>query len=394
MKAKIAMSTMAIAALSSMVVAGCGDPSSANTTNTASGTAAKTTSAKTVNMTLYTSGDVNVQTLWQNDLIPMYQKSHPNVHIRVVYSADGVNDTATQDRITAAEKAKKNSGFDIIDAGFVTNLAQANLLQKLNAKEIPLMSHVDAALLKQSDYEGLPYRASSVVLAYNSDFVKNPPKTLSALLTWIKDNPGKFTYNSPSSGGSGDAFVTNVVRSEMPSAQQPAMVSGQDKSLEKYWTTGLNTLHSLTPDIYRNGFYPNGNNAVLQLLANQSIWIAPVWSDMSLAALAQHQLPASVKLLQLTPPFNGGPADVGVVANSPNKAAADAFLNWLLTPPVQSIVVSEMDGYPGVEWKYMPASVQKKFASISGSFSTGISSFYSNDLHQLWQNQVAGTPSK
>ena len=59
----------------------------------------------------------------------------------------------------------------------------------------------------------IPYRGSSVVLAYNSDHVKSPPKTLGALLDWIRANPGKFTYNSPNSGGSGYSFAETVVDS-------------------------------------------------------------------------------------------------------------------------------------------------------------------------------------
>lgn len=343
----------------------------------------------TVTLTLYTSGDVNVQQLWESDLIPLYEKAHPNVKINVVYSAHGVNDGATQDKIIAASQSGNDSGFDIIDSGIVTNLAQANVLQKLSTAVVPNLSKIDPQLLKQTSYEGMPYRASSVVLAYNSDFVKQPPTTLSGLINWIKANPGKFTYNSPNTGGSGSSFVTDVVRSQMPANKRFFMINGKAKNLEVNWKPGLDLLHSLNPYVYRNGFYPNGNTAVLQLLASQSIWVAPVWSDQSLTALSQNQLPPSIKLIQLTPPFNGGPADIGVVNTSQHKQAADDFLNWLLNPQAQTIVIHQMHGYPGVAWKYVPASVQKEFASISGSYQAGFSSYYSNDLNQKWQNQVA-----
>lgn len=371
--------------MSAAGLAGCGTSNALSTNqSTANGNA-----GNNVTLTLYTGGDVNVQTLWEQDLIPLYEKAHPNVKINVVFDAHGTDSGVVQDKIVAAEKANKNSGYDIIDSGIVPTLAKADMLQKLSPTQVPNISHVDPALLQQTQYEGLPYRGSSVVLAYNSANVKNPPQTLDSLLAWIKANPGKFTYNTPSTGGSGGNFVMAVVNSKVPAQDQAKLVTSSSKSLEGTWTPGLNLLKSLGPDIYRNGFYPNGNTGTLNLLANGSIWLAPVWSDMALSALQDKQLPSTIKLLQLTPPFAGGPADMGVVKNSPNTKAADAFLNWLLTPQAQTIIIDKMNGYPGVEWKYVPQTVQQKYAAIAKSYATGWSSFYGADLNQAWQNTVA-----
>ena len=197
-------------------------------------TSASVAMAKTsmTTLTLYTDGDVNVQALWEQDLVPVYEKTHPNIKINVVFDAHGTDSGVIQDKIVAAEKAHKNSGYDILDSGIVPTLATANMLQKLNKREIPNISRISPALLKQTQYEGLPYRGSSVVLAYNSADVKNPPKTLNALLTWIKANPGKFTYNTPSSGGSGGNFVMAVVNSKVPKRDQAELVTSSSKALE------------------------------------------------------------------------------------------------------------------------------------------------------------------
>lgn len=383
--------------LGSGIVTGCGTAAStgstssgnasSKSTNTTSGSAS-TTSSKPVTLTLYTSGDVNVKNLWEKDLIPQYKKKHPNVKFNVVYSAHGNNDQTTQDRIVAAEKANKDSGYDIVD-GMVQKLAKANMLQKLSAQTVPNLAHIQPSLLKQNNDEGMPYRGSSVVLAYNSDHVKNPPTTLSGLISWIKSHPGKFTYNTPNTGGSGGNFVQGVINSKVPAKDQPKLVTESDKSLESTWKPGLKLLKSLGPDIYQHGFYPNGNTGTLNLLASGSIWVAPVWSDMALSALQTKQLPPSIKLIQLNPPFNGGPADLGVIKNSKHKKAADAFLNWVLSPSSQSIIIHQMNGYPGVEWKYVPKADRQKFASIAKAYATGWSSFYGADMNQAWQSQVA-----
>jgi putative spermidine/putrescine transport system substrate-binding protein len=361
------------------LTAGC---SMTNTGATASGS--KTT------LTVYISGDVNIKDLWQSQLIPLYQKSHPNVNFNVVLSTHGINDNATIARLAAGVKSHQSSGIDILEGMNVDQLAAAHLVTHLTPKDIPMMSEINPSLLKQVSYDGVPYRASSVVLAYNSQFVKNPPKTIDQLITWIKNNPGKFTYNSPNTGGSGDAFVKAVVNSLVPTKDSSLFISNsRDKTVESTWGPGLKLLHDLNPYVYQHGFYPNGNMATINLLANQSIWVAPVWSDQSMTALAQHQLPPSIKLTQLNPPFSGGPADLAIPANSPHKKEAEDFINWLLQPNQQTIIANELHGYPGIEWKYMPQSIQQEYASIASSYATSWNSFYTQDLHQQWQAQVA-----
>lgn len=339
-------------------------------------------------LTVYISGDVNIQGLWQNQLIPMYEKANPGVQLKLVFSAHGINDASVTDKIIAAEKAKQNSGYDILEGLNVTQLTAAHMLQKLTAKEVPNLSRIEPDLLKQTSYTAMPYRASSVVLAYNSSFVSNPPTTLRGLISWIQQNPGKFAYNQEGTGGSGDAFVRAIVDSKMVKSVQKEMVTGGQASLEKYWTPGLKLLSSLNADMYQSGYYPNGNTGTLNLLANQSIWMAPVWSDMALTALATKQLPPTVKLVQLNPPFSGGPADVSIVKNSPNKVAAEKFFNWILTPKVQGVIVNTINGYPGVEWKYVPKSIQVKYAAIAKAYGQGWGVPYSSDIVQQWQNKV------
>ena len=42
-----------------------------------------------------------------------------------------------------------------------------------------------------------PYRGTTVVLAYASEKVTNPPTTMDELVEWMKENPGRFAYNTP-----------------------------------------------------------------------------------------------------------------------------------------------------------------------------------------------------
>jgi putative spermidine/putrescine transport system substrate-binding protein len=258
---------------------------------------------------------------------------------------------------------------------------------------VPNLSKVPQDVFLQQDGYGVPYRGSSVVLAYNSTDVPQPPKTFDALLTWIKANPGKFTYNPPDTGGSGGAFVTHVLKSGLADADLPMFQTGYDASKEGAWDKGFATLKDLGSAIYNNGFYPKGNIGVLQTLGKGSISVAPVWSDQGLSYLAQKLLPPEVKLLQLDPPFSGGASYIGMVADSQHKQQVYDFFDWLLTPEPQGIIINKLNGYPGLDIKNMPADVQAKFGDIAKTFDHfSFSSKFGSDVNKQWYEKVAGTP--
>ena len=131
---------------------------------------------------------------------------------------------------------------------------------------------------------------------------------------------------------------------------------------------------------------------VLQTLGKGSISMAPVWSDQSLSYLAQKLLPPEVKLLQIDPPFAGSAAYLGIPTDSKNKEALYEFLNWLLTPEPQQMIIDQINGYPGLDWKYMAPEVQQKYADVAKAYSFDFSPQFNNDKNKLWYEKVAGTP--
>ncbi|WP_420595997.1 extracellular solute-binding protein [Deinococcus sp.] len=346
---------------------------------------------KAVTLNIYSGGDVNVKDLWENSLIPMYQKANPNVRLNLVFSSHGAGDQATLDRMAAAKKTGKVSGVDILE-GPVDTAGEAGLMEPLNAQKVPMLSRADQNVVKRALGYGVPYRGSSVVLAYDSSKVKNPPRTLEALMAWIDANPGQFTYNVPDGGGSGNAFVTRMLKGGISSGDSSFFETDYDASKEKQWDEGLSALKTLAPKLYAGGQYSKNNVETLQLLGKGAISIGPVWSDMGLSYLKQGLLPDNIKLTQIDPPLYGGSAYVGVAKDSANKQAAYDLLNWMLSPDVQAVVVDKMNGYPGVKLQYMPASVQSKYGDIAKDFSFGFSSKFGSDMNRLWYEKVAGTP--
>jgi len=356
---------------------------------TYAGSSAKKASAGTT-IVVYASGDVNVQNLWQNNIIPHFEKANKGYYVKFIFSEHGTDDGTTLARIGAAVKGRHWPGIDLVDGGLVTTMALAGLNQPVSRATAPNLKKVNADLLVPVKGAAIPYRGSSVVLAYNSDKVKSPPKTLSALLDWIRANPGKFTYNSPNSGGSGYSFAETVVDSLLTPAVLKAMDQGYDTSLQSNWKPGLDLLHSLNKYMYGNGVYPNGNAAVLQLLGQGQVWVAPVWSDQSLTALKTGQLGPNIKLAQISnPSFTGGAAYLAVPKTAKHKKALYKFVNYILSPAAQQMIVDVMAGFPAIDIKYMGDSVRQKFEDVSANtLRPTYQTKMGNDFKAQWQQSV------
>ncbi len=99
----------------------------------------------------------------------------------------------------------------------------------------------------------VPYRSSAVVLAYNSDKVKDVPNTLDELYDWIRKHPQKkFAYNDPSTGGSGNSFVMTTLYKSLPEEA----IHNSDPGIEKQWDQGFALLKDLGKSVYGKGIYP------------------------------------------------------------------------------------------------------------------------------------------
>ena len=339
---------------------------------------------------IYASGDVNVQSLWQNNIIPNFEKANKGIYVKFIFSEHGTDDGTTLARIGAAVKGRHWPGIDLVDGGLVTTMALSGLNQPVSKATAPNLNKVNKDLLVPVKGAAIPYRGSSVVLAYDSNHVKTPPKTLADLLTWIKANPGKFTYNSPNTGGSGYSFAETVVDSLLSPEILKGMDQGYDPSLQSNWKPGLDLLHSLNKYMYGNGVYPNGNAAVLQLLGQGQIWVAPVWSDQSLTALKTGQLGPNIKLTQISnPSFTGGAAYLAVPKTAKHKKVLYKFVNYILSPVAQQMIVDVMAGFPAIDVKYMGDSIKQKFQDVSANtLRPTYQTKMGNDFKAAWQQSV------
>ncbi len=345
---------------------------------------------------IVTGGDTNVETLWDNTLIPDFSKAFPQYNITYTNILHGTNmQELIVDNLTAAKQAgKKSVPYDLfedtpLNYQYPVGSTYKDYFQPLNPTNVPNASKIDPAVLAQASGYGIPYRSSAVVLAYNSQKVKTPPKTYSDLISWIQANPGKFTYSNPNDGGSGDAFVVGAIRSVMdPATYMKLNTTPYSTANETDWPKAWALLKSLNPDIFQHGFYPNGNTPVLNLLARGTITMATAWSDQGTAALQSGLLPKYVKLVQISPPFPGGDTFVSVPKLAQDPAGARAFINFILTPPEQAKIATAIAGFPSIKIQYMPPAILKLYGTNATGDDTYIPSGgqYYLDTQTQWTN--------
>lgn len=377
-----------------VALSGCGKTEPASNANgasnagTAGQTAAKPADNKPVELNFYFSGSANVKEMWQT-LAPEFEKANPGIKVKLVHLPDGQAEGAAIDKVLGAKKAgQKSIDIDVFETG-LSNLTKGEkdgVWLKLDQSLIPNLSKVDAAYMNDVHQLAVPYRASSVILAYNSKNVPTPPATADELYDWIRKHPGKFAYNDPATGGSGDSFVQTAIYNFLPADA----IHNQDPAIMQQWDKGFNLLKELGPYMYQKGVYPKKNQGTLDLLASGEVDMIPAWSDMALEQLNKKTLPDTTKLTQISPAFTGGPSYIGIPAMSEKKEAAEKFINFALTPEAQTIVINKMYGYPGIKWTEMPADLQKKFESVAKGYRTFTIGSLGDEIHKRWQREVAG----
>ena len=122
--------------------------------------AATAKSQKTVTINLYASGDVNVQALWQQNLIPGFEKANKGIKVNLIFSEHGTNDATTLARIGAAVKQRSWPGVDIVDGGLSTILATSGLDQPVTKGSAKNVAKVNPDLLVPVKGAAIPYRGS------------------------------------------------------------------------------------------------------------------------------------------------------------------------------------------------------------------------------------------
>ncbi|MDP3315122.1 MAG: extracellular solute-binding protein [Devosia sp.] len=343
----------------------------------------------------YTASDTNILDFWTNVVKPKFEAANPGVMLNLVDAGDNAGQLAIADRAVAAMQTSTDPQADYfesadprlpagaIDGGLYVNLKEAGLSNwsKINPLAI------------DSDYS-VPYRGSQVLLAYDTAKLDpaNAPKSWADLVAWIKANPGQFIYNRPDKGGSGGNFVRRAIYEA--NGKDPAAFTTSNftaEAGEKALTPAWDILKDLSSSLFDGGAYTGGNTPSLQLLGQGAVTMIPAWSDQAISAINTGVLPETTGLVQLQDlALPGGFSRSVVLANGVNKDAAIKLADFILSEEIQSAVLSELGGFPGVAWDYVNQDLRQKYADV---IPTTIPSFPGGDwekaINDGWYRNVA-----
>jgi putative spermidine/putrescine transport system substrate-binding protein len=343
----------------------------------------------------FTSSDQNVLDFWTNIVKPQFEAANPGVTLNLVDGGDNSGLQAIAERALAALGSSADpqvdmfEGFDArqpigaIEQGLWVDFSQAGLsnYSKINplALDIP---------------QNFPYRGSQVLLAYDTTKLDpaNVPKTWPDLIAWIKANPGQFIYNRPNKGGSGGNFVRRAIYEA--NGKDPGKFKVDNYTADAgaaMLAPAWDILKDIAPSLFDGGAYTSGNTQSIQLLSQSAVTMIPAWSDQTLSAISQGVLPETTGLVQLQDlGFPGGFAAMTVNSNGVNRDLALKVADFLLTEEIQSAILTELGGFPGVSWDYVDPALRERFADvIPQSIPVFPGGDWSNAINEGWYREVA-----
>lgn len=343
----------------------------------------------------YTSSDTNILDFWTNIVKPKFEAANAGITLNLVDAGDSAGQLAIADRALAALQTKTDPQADYFESGeprLPAGAIEAGLY--VNVKEAGLSNWSKINPLAIDNDYSVPYRGSQVLLAYDTTKLDpaKAPKTWADLVAWIKGNPGQFIYNRPDKGGSGGNFVRRAIYEA--NGKDPAAFTTSNftaEAAEKALTPAWDILKDISGSLFDNGAYTGGNTPSLQLLGQGAVTMIPAWSDQAISAINTGVLPETTGLVQLQDlALPGGFSRSVVLANGANKDAALKLVDFVLSEEIQSAVLSELGGFPGVAWDYVNQDLRTKYADV---IPTTIPSFPAGDwekaINDGWYRNVA-----
>ena len=391
MKSKRLFAVLTASALLVGTLAGCGG---GNDSSTADGGE----SGGTVkDLQVWATGSDNVRQVFEK----LIDDFNNNSEYAGTYEANlnfilaGTGGGSLADQMIAAYKAgQTETEFDVADLGDdditkILSMTDEDILADLDMSKIPNAANVTAEPVAAKG-KLQPYRGTTVILAYNSETVpeNEVPKTMDELVEWIKAHPGRFAYNTPGTGGAGDSFVRTSIYNFI---DDDSALMSDDPKWEEQWDQGFEFLKELHPYMYKSGdtvVYPNKNQGTLDLLTQGEIDMCPNWADMVLSQRKAGTVPENIKITTIEPSFTGSVQGVAVPSYSGNKDGGFAFINYLLSPEAQTILVQDMAAIPLVTDGVDLTGAEELMSMDVSSFRTQALGDLVTDLNARWDEEI------
>ena len=346
-------------------------------------------------VTIWATGSDNVRQIYEK----LIEDFNNNSEYAGQYTAElqfmlsGTGAQSLTDMLNAAYQAgQTDTDFDLVDfsgddLSKMVSLVGEESFVKLDDTMIPNRANIAAKSSVAGDYTQA-YRGTTVILAYDSETVPEPPKTMDELVEWMKANPGRFAYNAPGTGGAGDSFARTSVYNFLDAEA----ITSDDPSWVEQWDEGFAFLADIHQYMYSSGgsiVYPNKNQGSLDLLNQGEIDMCPNWADMVLSQRAAGQLKESIKIAQIDPAFTGSLQTLAIPTIGSNQEGACAFMNYMCSDAAQQMMVKEMAAIPLVDASNLDLTGFEDVANLDvSSFRIMSIGDLSTQFNERWDNEI------
>jgi putative spermidine/putrescine transport system substrate-binding protein len=211
-----------------------------------------------------------------------------------------------------------------------------------------------------------PYGKAQFVMIYDSARVPEPPRTIPALVEWIKANPGQFTYPAPPDF-TGSAFVRHLCYHAAGGYE--TLLGEFDQALfDEKSPACWQLLNEIEPFLWREGqTYPESHTRQQDLFANSEVSFDMAYNPAEASSLVENgRYPETTRTFVFDSGTIANTHYVAIPYNSDHKAAAMVVANFLLSPAAQlSKAQPENWGdLPVLDPALLPADWQAPFAAI------------------------------
>lgn len=315
------------------------------------------------------SGSPTINT-WVDTYVAMEVKKRYDISLKRV-SADAA---VFVNKLLVEKQTGKDKGtMDLlwINGENFKNAMENGLLHGPVSANLPSYRFVDPAAVEFDfgypvDGFEVPYGRAQFVFEYDSAAVTSPPESFAALLEWVKENPGKFTYPRPPDF-TGSAFIRQAFYALCGGHQQ--FMKGFDESLYLQKRDALfSYLNDIKPFLWQEGrTYPKDISTLDTLFERGEVLLNMSYHQANAQSkILQGRYKKTVRTFVMTDGSIYNTHFTAIPYNAPNKTGAMVVANFLLSPEAQLHKNNPQNwgDFTALDITRLDPAMQKAFASL------------------------------
>jgi putative thiamine transport system substrate-binding protein len=211
-----------------------------------------------------------------------------------------------------------------------------------------------------------PWRLAQIVYVYDGTRLKDPPRSIPAMLDWARRNPGRLTHPSVRNF-LGATFLKQALYELTPDPsvlQKPATDANFAPVTAPLWAW----YDQLRPLLWRRGQeFPASGPAARQLLNDGEIDLTLSFNPAEAAvSIAGGLLPETARVYTMARGTIGNTSFVAIPYNAAHKEAAMVVADFLLDPEAQARAqnIDFLGSFSVLDIERLPAADKKRFADL------------------------------